>query len=206
MKSLRTILWGGLALASLGAHADNLTQQTISETVTVKAEPAAVWALVGNFEGVARWDPSVEKSVAVDGSQSRPTRLVVFRNGGGKEMDALDERNDSSMTLTYHMVSGSLPVSNYHAVLQVSPGPAPGTSVVSWKGTYDVAEESADPDAPPPPSGMPVRGPMIYGFDVETYDSTQTPVAHTVRKSKANLQLSNQYRAGLDGLKWLVDR
>lgn len=208
MTQVKVGLWAMLILVTTTVYADGQSSahQKVAETITLTADPSKVWALVGNFEEVARWNPTVEKSLAIDESQSSPTRLVVFKNHGGREIDVLDERDDTQMTLRYHRLSGSLPLSSYRVVLRVSPGPAPGTSVVSWQGSYVAVATESDPDSPPPPSGMPARGPMIYGFDVETYDNGLTPVAHSVRDPHIGNLLSEQYRAGLEGLKWLVER
>lgn len=198
---------GILGAAAAFTNASAASQHSLTQSITIASDPAKVWALVGNFEEIAQWNPAVERSLAVDENNGAPARLVIFKGDAGKEMDVLDARDDAHMTLRYHMASSSWPITHYQAELRVSPGAAPGTSVVTWHGMFDTPVEAPDPDSPPPPEGMPPRGPMVYGFDVETNPGVNaTPVHQATRTLKAEKILSNQYQSGLEGLKWVLER
>ena len=208
---LSKLLWGAgilCAVAAVPGFAQTTFHEKVTQTVTINAEPAKVWALVSDFEGTARWDTTVEKSMGIDEDKEQLTRLVVYKDGVGKEVDVLDERSDSDMTLRYHVRSSPWPASRFNVVLRVTRGPTPGTSVVEWRGSFDTPGTTVNPDAPPPIEGMPARGPMIYGFDVETYDTSRSNSSDqkVVRDKRTVKIVSDLYRAGLDSLKWVLER
>lgn len=210
MKLIK-LLWGmgvlGAAVA-VPCAAQTTFHEKVTQTITINAEPAKVWALVSDFEGAARWNTTVEKSTGIDEDKEQLTRLLVFKDSVGKEVDELDERSDADMTLRYHVRSSPWPTSRFNVVLRVSRGPTPGTSVVEWRGSFDTPGTNVDPDGAPPITGMPAQGPMIYGFDVETYDTTHAGGKdRAVQRDKRTVKIvSDLYRAGLDSLKWLMER
>ncbi|MDE1943255.1 MAG: SRPBCC family protein [Betaproteobacteria bacterium] len=203
------LLWGAGALCAVVAvpcAAQTMYHEKVVQTITVNAAPAKVWAQLNDFEGVARWNNSVERSMGIDEDKEKINRLVVYKDGVGKEVDVLDDSSDANMTQRYHVKSSPWPVSNFNVVLKVSSGPSPGTSVVEWRASYDSAGTAIDPDGPPPVT-TPSRGPIVYGYDVETYDTSRasgdTPVKRDTRTLKI---LSDLAKAGLDSLKWVVER
>ncbi len=189
------------------AQAQTTFHEKVDQTITIQAEPAKVWALVSDFEGTARWNSTVEKSMGIDEDKQDLTRLIVYKDSVGKEVDVLDERSDPDMTLRYHVRSGPWTVTRYNVVMRVSRGPSPGTSVVEWRASFDTPGVSTDPDAPPPIE-LSSRGPMVYGFDVETYDSSKASLGseHVKRDQRTVKIITDLYRAGLDSLKWVVER
>ncbi len=208
---LSKLLWGAGALCAAVAvpcAAQTTYHEKVVQTVTINAEPAKVWALVSDFEGLARWNNAVEKSVSIDEDKEQLTRLVVYKDGVGKEVDVLDESSDATMTQRYHVRSSPWPASRYNVVLRVTHGPSPGTSVVEWRASFDTPGSSVDPDGPPPVEGMPSRGPMVYGFDVETYDTARPSSKDgNVKRDKRTVKIiTDLTKAGLDSLKWVMER
>ena len=87
------------------------------------ANPAdEVWALVGDFEGIAGWMPGIE-SCRVDGDD----RILALM--GMEVTERLESRDDAARTLVYRIVGG-VPVENHRAVITVSP--AGSGSTVTW--------------------------------------------------------------------------
>ncbi len=140
MRSALAILI--LATASSLAIAHGPSRQKVTEQVTIKAPPAAVWAKLKDFNGLQSWHPAVEKSAATDGSKAGSVRTLTIK-GGGKAVEELESINDEQMTLKYRYKEGTLPVSNYQSTLSVKP--ADGGSEVEWRGAFYRGFPNNDP-------------------------------------------------------------
>ena len=111
-----------------------------SVTAPSTLAPDALWKKVGDFCGIGTWHPAVEKcALGGDGKQR-----TLSLKGGGTIVETLEKMDDAGHSYTYTIVSGPLPVANYHSTLSVSAG-AKG-SVLSWVGKYD-AKGAPDADA-----------------------------------------------------------
>ena len=111
-----------------------------SVTTTSSISPEALWKKIGDFCGVAYWHPAIEKCVlSADGKQR-----TLSLKGGGTIVEALENLDDAGHAYTYTIISGPLPVANYHSTISVSPDPK-GSSL-KWVGTYD-AKGASDADA-----------------------------------------------------------
>jgi len=111
-----------------------------SVTTTSSISPEALWKKIGDFCGVADWHPAIEKCVlSADGKQR-----TLSLKGGGTIVEALENLDDTSHAYPYTIISGPLPVANYHSTISVSPDPK-GSSL-KWVGTYD-AKGASDADA-----------------------------------------------------------
>jgi hypothetical protein len=111
-----------------------------SVTTTSSISPEALWKKIGDFCGVADWHPAIEKCVlSADGKQR-----TLSLKGGGTIVEALENLDDAGHAYAYTIISGPLPVANYHSTISVSPDPK-GSSL-KWVGTYD-AKGASDADA-----------------------------------------------------------
>jgi hypothetical protein len=111
-----------------------------SVTMTSSMSPDALWKKIGDFCGIGDWHPAVEKCVlSADGKQ----RTLALK-GGGTLVEALESVDNGNRTYTYTILSGPLPVANYHSTISVSPDPK-GSSL-KWIGQYD-AKGAPDADA-----------------------------------------------------------
>ena len=111
-----------------------------SVTTTSSISPEALWKKIGDFCGVADWHPAIEKCVlSADGKQR-----TLSLKGGGTIVEALENLDDAGHAYTYTIISGPLPVANYHSTISVSPDPK--GSALKWVGTYD-AKGASDADA-----------------------------------------------------------
>ncbi len=111
-----------------------------SLTMTSSMSPEALWKKIGDFCGIASWHPAIEKCVlSADGKQR-----TLSLKGGGTIVEALENLDDAGRTYTYTIVSGPLPVADYHSTISVSSGPK-GSSL-KWVGKYD-AKGASDADA-----------------------------------------------------------
>lgn len=139
MKQLIAIV----ALASLmplSAFGHGPSPQKVVKEVVIKAEPAKVWAAVKDFGGIQKWHPAVAEAKLEDRKDTDSDATLVHRiltlKDGGSIVEKLREANDSDMKLDYKMVEGTIPVSNYRAVMQVKAGPGAGESTLTWTGRF----------------------------------------------------------------------
>ncbi|HZZ23290.1 MAG TPA: SRPBCC family protein [Roseiarcus sp.] len=111
-----------------------------SVTMTSSMSPDALWKKVGDFCGIGNWHPAIEKCVlSADGKQR-----TLSVKGGGTIVEGLESVDNANHTYTYTILSGPLPVTNYHSTISVSPDPK-GSSL-NWVGKYD-AKGASDADA-----------------------------------------------------------
>src|SRR5580692_6415172 len=111
-----------------------------SLTTTSSISPEALWKKIGDFCGVADWHPAIEKCVlSADGKQR-----TLSLKGGGTIVEALEKWDDANRSYTYTILSGPLPVANYHSTISVAGDPK--GSALKWIGEYD-AHGASDADA-----------------------------------------------------------
>jgi Polyketide cyclase / dehydrase and lipid transport len=136
-----------MRIATLSAAAATLLISTgvafaidSSVTMTSSETPDALWKKIGGFCGIGDWHPAVEKCVlSADGKQR-----TLSLKGGGTLVEGLESVDNANHTYTYTILSGPLPVMNYHSTISVSPDPK-GSSL-KWIGKYD-AKGAPDADA-----------------------------------------------------------
>jgi len=124
----------------LSASAHGPSPQKVVKETAIKAEPAKVWAVLKDFGGIHKWHPAVadtklEQRKDADSDAMLPHRILTLKDGGSI-VEKLREANDADMKLDYKMVEGTIPVSNYRAVMQVKAGPAAGESTLTWTGRF----------------------------------------------------------------------
>ena len=97
------------------------------------APPAKAWAAIGDFCGISAWHPALEKCELSkkDGATLRTLTL----KGGGTIIEQLVAQDDKTMTQTYVILEGVLPVANYKSTLKVLPKGDGAT--YDWSGTFD---------------------------------------------------------------------
>lgn len=136
-------LISALALALLlpqGASAHGPSPQKVVKEVVIKAEAAKVWAVVKDFGGLHKWHPAVADTKLEERkdteSDATLTHRIITLKEGGSIIEKQREANDADMKLDYKMVEGTIPVSNYRAVMQVKAGPGAGESTLTWTGRF----------------------------------------------------------------------
>lgn len=97
------------------------------------ASPAKAWETIGDFCGISTWHPALEKCELLKTGDA--TQRKLFLKGGGTILEQLVEQNDETMTQTYVILEGVLPVANYKSTLKVVP--KDNGAVYDWSGSFD---------------------------------------------------------------------
>jgi len=129
-----------VAMAGLVVSTASALALDSSVTMSSSMSPDALWKKVGDFCGISSWHPAIEKCVLSADSKQRTLSL----KGGGTIVEALESWDDTSRSYKYTILSGPLPVANYHSTISVT-GDAKG-SALKWMGSYD-AKGASDADA-----------------------------------------------------------
>jgi hypothetical protein len=125
---IRTAVVAGTALLLSGLAAQAL-ESTAKAASKLPAD--ALWAKIGDFCGIGKWHPAIEKcELSADGR----TRTLSLK-GGGTIVEALVKMDPTARSYTYTIVSGPLPVANYTSTISVAADGAGST--VMWVGKYD---------------------------------------------------------------------
>ena len=131
----------GLALA----HGP--TRQKVSLTAEVAAEPAEVWATIGNFQDMS-WHPAVHHTTGENDNAVDATRVLTLGAKDGPTISEVLYKYDAEkMTYSYRITDvlvDVLPVTNYSSHLTVKPR-AGGGSVIEWRGAFYRGFPNNDP-------------------------------------------------------------
>lgn len=133
MKKILALLALSIGLVPFTAAAHGPSPQKVEKTITINAEPAKVWAIVKNF-GNMSWHPGVA-STKLEKKGEDTFRTLTFKDGGNV-YEKLRSADDASMKLKYEIISGTLPLTDYNAVMTVAKGEKPGETTVTWVGRF----------------------------------------------------------------------
>ncbi|ETX29581.1 SRPBCC family protein [Roseivivax isoporae] len=148
----RRLFMGAAALAALlpaAVLAHGPTRQKVTVTAEVAAEPAEVWAKIGDFQDLT-WHPAVHSQTGEGGNEVGATRLLVLGEDGGPTIaEELYKYDADKMTYSYRITEvdvAVLPVTNYSSHLTVLPRDG-GGSTVEWRGAFYRGYPNNDPPA-----------------------------------------------------------
>lgn len=132
MKKIFALL--ALAILPLTAVAHGPSPQKVDQSVTIKAEPEKVWAMVKDFGNMHKWHPNVA-STKVEKKGNDTFRTLTFKSGGTSN-EKLRDADDQAQKMRYEIVEGSLPVADYNSFITVKPGPNAGETTVQWVARF----------------------------------------------------------------------
>ena len=110
--------------APLTAAAHGPSPQKVEKTITIKAPPAKVWAIVKDFGNMHTWHPGIA-STKLEKKGDETFRTLTLKSGGDI-VEKLRSADDASMKMRYEIVSGVAPVADYNAFMTVTAGPGAG--------------------------------------------------------------------------------
>src|SRR5581483_7409536 len=120
-----------------------MSEVKVSESIAAPA--AKVWALLGDFGGVAKWGGAMLQTCTVEGSGVGAVRTIGLA-GGGSIQERCEGYDEAGRALTYSIVGKSpIPIRNYVSTCRVVEV-GPKESRVDWEGRFEpdgVTEEQA---------------------------------------------------------------
>ncbi len=140
-----------LAAFSMSAAAHGPSPQKVEKSITIKAPPAKVWAMVKDFGNLQLWLPPVasdKTEVKKDEEGVEGTYRTLTLKDGGIIYEHLKNIDDAAMKIKYEIISGVAPVKDYNSYIVVTPGPGAGESTVTWTGRF-YRMYSLNPPIPP---------------------------------------------------------
>ncbi|MCP3370720.1 SRPBCC family protein [Bradyrhizobium cajani] len=152
--TIGTALAGVAALAVAGtalmtafapAWAHGPTRQKVRESIEISAQPAKVWAAIGNFQDMS-WLPPVTKTEGAKGNEIGATRTLTL-TGGPTVEEELYKYEPEMLSYSYRITKVDvkvLPVTNYSSTLTVSPAPD-GKAKLEWAGAFYRGYPNNDP-------------------------------------------------------------
>lgn len=145
----RQFLTMGVAAALMPAMvlAHGPTRQKTTVTVEVGADPADVWAAIGDFQDMS-WHPVVHSSTGVAENAIDATRVLTLGAADGPTIsEILYKFSDEKMSYSYRITEvdvAVLPVTNYSSHLTVKPRDG-GGSLIEWRGAFYRGFPNNDP-------------------------------------------------------------
>ena len=92
-----------------------------------------------DWNGLQKWHPALSNTEIKSGENNKKgsLRAVTMAGSGAKFDEELLGFNEKERTFNYRFVGDTpLPVTDYSAIIQVKPGKAAGSTVLSWKGKF----------------------------------------------------------------------
>ena len=127
------LILSGATLASSAVLAAGSVQ--VSESVELNAKPAAIWALVGDYNGLYRWHPAVKDSKRTDN-----VRLLTLGNGA-QITETLIVMDNEKHSYNYTINASPLPVSDYESSIAVKAN-GNNSSIVTWSSSFNATGTS----------------------------------------------------------------
>ncbi|ARE39091.1 XoxI [Rhodovulum sp. P5] len=145
----RAALAGLVTLVPAMALAHGPTRQKVTVTREVAADPATVWAAIGDFQDMT-WHPAIAATTGEGGNAIDATRVLHLGSSDGPTIDEVLYKYDAGkMTYSYRITDVKvevLPVTNYSSHLTVKPRDG-GGSIVEWRGAFYRGYPNNDPPA-----------------------------------------------------------
>lgn len=150
LPTRRAVITGLVTATALPAYAHGPTRQKASQTVDIARTPDQVWAVIAQFDAIAKWHPIVASSPADRGNEVGSKRTLTLKAPGDpsfvEELVKYDAAGRSYQYRIEKVDPKVLPVNNYVAWIEVMPNPA-GGSTVEWRAAFYRGYMLNDPPA-----------------------------------------------------------
>jgi uncharacterized protein YndB with AHSA1/START domain len=136
------------AVLALGGTAAQAAPLNVVQTVDIKAPPAKVWKIIGNFDALASWHPVVASSPADHGNDIGSIRTLTLKSDGNPHFtEKLTDYSAADFTYSYDVTPTQkvLPVVAYHSTITVTKTDTGST--VTWKANFGAASSTNDKGA-----------------------------------------------------------
>jgi hypothetical protein len=141
---VRSAAVGAIALSlAPGLGSSAASAANLSQSIEVRAAPAAVWSAIGAFCAIKDWLPPV--GMCIEDGKTPSTRTLVTKDGKAAFVEKQTARNEAEHSYSYTFLSSPLPVTDYASTIKVT-AKGEGVSVVTWTGSY-TADSGKEKDA-----------------------------------------------------------
>jgi hypothetical protein len=110
-----------------------------SNSIELPVSAGEVWTVIGDFDGLPRWNPGLERSELSNGG----TRRTLTLKAGGKVVEDLVDRDEAARSISYSIVEGPIPVTRHRATLSASDR-GPNQCTVLWRSEFEPNNVPAD--------------------------------------------------------------
>ncbi|MET3133560.1 hypothetical protein AAKU55_003850 [Oxalobacteraceae bacterium GrIS 1.11] len=105
-------------------------------SVNLAASAERVWEFIGGFHALAEWSSSIKSSLPEKGGRVRRLKTT----DGAVIAERLESFSEAQREYSYTIVSGPIPVSNYHSTLKVIGATGGAACTVEWSSSFDAVE------------------------------------------------------------------
>ncbi len=124
-----------IGLATTSAFAIDL-----SESADVAASPSDAWAAIADFCSIKDWHPIIAECEQFE--QDGKTMRTLMTGDGGELLEELNDLDDAGMSMTYSIIEGPLPISDYTSTMAVTESGDGAT--ITWSSEFNAAGVSDD--------------------------------------------------------------
>ena len=113
----------------------------VFRTMIVNAPVDKVWAAVRDFDGVAAWNPGVERARLENGAATQTGTIRALEISDGKVFrETLLAHSDLDRFYTYDIIESPLPVTSYVSTHRFLPITATDQTLGIWESWFNCAE------------------------------------------------------------------
>lgn len=116
--------------------------QNVSVTRRIPLPSTLIWHILSDFNGLPTWHPAVSASQVDEEQEYGCVRELTMRQGGVIR-ERLLESDDTGQRLTYTLVEGPLPVTDYTGTMEVRPHD--DGCLVTWTAAMTVLHDNPVP-------------------------------------------------------------
>jgi len=129
----------------LVARADK--QLIAQQSIEIRGSPKAVWDVVKNFDGLAKWHPAFKDDVIKAGKNNTKGAMRTLTLSSGETFDEqLLKFDDSKMFFRYRIIGDSpFPITHYVSTMSVKKSKGGMTKVI-WQGKFINKADSGKTD------------------------------------------------------------
>jgi len=129
----------------LVARADK--QLIAQQSIEIRGSPKAVWDVVKNFDGLAKWHPAFKDDVIKAGKNNTKGAMRTLTLSSGETFDEqLLKFDDSKMFFRYRIIGDSpFPITHYVSTMSVKKSKGGMTKVI-WQGKFVNKADSGKTD------------------------------------------------------------
>lgn len=105
---------------------------SVTKTIDLPVSASEVWAVVGDFNGLPKWNAGVDRSeLSNDGR-----RRTLYLEAGGTVVEDLLEHDNAARRVSYSIVQSAVPVGRHKATMIVHER-GPSQSTVHWTCEFE---------------------------------------------------------------------